>query len=353
MDIWLPLLNDDTFYSFVCSILATSVRTPAHRSVVCEWTPPNERAKASKGKRGWEKPIVSSLSIHSPGSADPPLAAHMTASSPITHGAQTSVVGGSHHQGTGFIIRHLLSAIAPGSTNTSQLISLEALAALCKDNPSVDSLFWKLERERTDSYGPSSSPIVLTHSPVESRLPARHHINSSLQSILDLLQSSNPEVRLAAIHLLSNVVKSTTPPPGHLSLNHPFVHPPGSFHSTHGGLAHDNTHGQHYAVSLAIIHALHNIIQGDEESLLIRAKSCFILSRLVKDDDHFAEAATDCGSLQVLFTALEWNLKLPLSEPFNSESGENSIDDDIEEPRQQLYLREVTSFPYILPFVEP
>jgi hypothetical protein len=317
--------------------------------------PPNERAKASKGKRGWEKPVVSSLSIHSPGSVDPPLSAHMTASSPITYGAPASVVGGSHNQGTGFIIRHLLNAITAGSNKTSQLISLEALAALCKDNPSIDSLFWKLERERTDSYGPSSSPVVLNHSPVESRLPAHHHINSSLQSLLDFLQSPTPEVRLAAAYLLSNIVKSTTPPPGHLSLNNHFVHPPGSLHLAHGGLANDHTHGQHYAVSLAVIHVLNSIIQGEEESLPLRAKACFILSRLVKDDNHFAEVAVDCSSLQALLAALEWNLKLPVSkEREQSYAGSvQQLDDDVEEPQQQLYLREVSYFRFYSPlFVE-
>lgn len=43
---------------FIAQLLASGVRTPAHRTTVAEWVPPVERMKEVKGKRGWEKPDI-------------------------------------------------------------------------------------------------------------------------------------------------------------------------------------------------------------------------------------------------------------------------------------------------------
>jgi hypothetical protein len=39
-------------------MLSSSVRLAPHRKLVIDWLPPSDRAKESKGKRGWEKPDV-------------------------------------------------------------------------------------------------------------------------------------------------------------------------------------------------------------------------------------------------------------------------------------------------------
>lgn len=121
--------------------------------VLCEWMPPADRAKASKGKRGWEK---------QPTPLSPSGASF---SSPTSQG---------------WVIRQLLRSLLE-QTAASQAVapSLEALAALCQDNPTGCALL------RADL--PSNSAEV---SPT-----------GSLQPFLLQLRSPSPEVRIATTQL--------------------------------------------------------------------------------------------------------------------------------------------------------
>jgi hypothetical protein len=152
LDSWLPLVRDSAFYPFLCIAISTSVRTPAHRTVLCEWMPPAERSKASKGKRGWETTPLSP-------------------SGPSFSSASAS---------QGWVIRQLLASSLE-QTTASQAVapSLEALAALCQDNPTGCALL------RADL--PSNSVEL---SPT-----------GSLQPFLLQLRSPSPEVRIATTQL--------------------------------------------------------------------------------------------------------------------------------------------------------
>ena len=46
--------NNDTITS-IAQLIGSSVRTESHRAAITNWTPPSERIKEVKGKRGWEK----------------------------------------------------------------------------------------------------------------------------------------------------------------------------------------------------------------------------------------------------------------------------------------------------------
>lgn len=158
LDGWLPLLQDSTFYPFIAATISTSVRTPAHRTLVCEWLPPTERAKASKGKRGWEKPTT-------------PLSPSNTSF------ASTSLIHGS-------AIHQLLTMALDDTVSSATIaVSLEALAALCQDSPSTcASLRSDLSSLATTS---SSSGDAASH----------------LQPLLQRLRTPSPEIRIASAQL--------------------------------------------------------------------------------------------------------------------------------------------------------
>lgn len=101
LDIWIPLLQDRTMQPFLMGAIGNGLRSNVARQAVCEWVPPAERAKESKGRRGWEKLEV-----------------------------------GAAHRGGGCVCRHLVGVVSAGEAQ-SQVQVLYALMALGKDNPTL------------------------------------------------------------------------------------------------------------------------------------------------------------------------------------------------------------------------
>lgn len=157
LDIWLPLLQDTSLYPLICTTIAQSIRTFTHRILLCEWLPPAERAKANKGKRGWEKRAASITSPATPASTIVP--------------AQS------------WLLRELLRAVAVQGNTSKIAVSLEALATLCKDNP-VACAFIKSD---------SSAPLSPTVTPTSE--------GGYVQSLLLLQRSSSADVRIATNEL--------------------------------------------------------------------------------------------------------------------------------------------------------
>jgi armadillo repeat-containing protein 8 len=165
LDVWIPFLQDSSLYPLLCTTIASSIRTTAHRNAVCDWLPPAERAKASKGKRGWEK--------------RPSVTSPTTSSSAIPF---SPLVAPSHS----WVLRHLLLAVTTQGGSASKIaVSLEALAALCKDNPSACAFL------RIDGSVAPVTPGGETSSSTTSHM----------QSLLLLQRSSNPEIRITANEL--------------------------------------------------------------------------------------------------------------------------------------------------------
>ncbi|OJA13588.1 hypothetical protein AZE42_02727 [Rhizopogon vesiculosus] len=57
LNIFLPLLADPSSQAniSIAQLIASAVRSEAHRNAVVEWIPPAERSRDIKGRRGWEK----------------------------------------------------------------------------------------------------------------------------------------------------------------------------------------------------------------------------------------------------------------------------------------------------------
>lgn len=166
MDVWVPLIQDATLYPFLCATIANGIRTPAHRNALCGWLPPAERAKASKGKRGWAT------------SATSPSTASSTAPFPPSSTATSS-----------WILRYLLQAVtSQGNAPSTIAPSLGALAALCKDNLAACTSL------RTDS----STATARQSTPGSE---ANSSPSGYIRSLLLMQRSSNPEVRIGANEL--------------------------------------------------------------------------------------------------------------------------------------------------------
>ncbi|TDL27337.1 ARM repeat-containing protein [Rickenella mellea] len=133
LDIYLPLISDPSPVTRVaiCQLISNAVRQPEHRKMVAEWVPMADRAKESKGKRGWEKPGVG-------------------------HTHSSVRVGGW--------ITQTLSALLRSKEPKLQEAALSALAALAKDTPSIGSVLAKpsTDREGATSSQPSALFIALT-----------------------------------------------------------------------------------------------------------------------------------------------------------------------------------------------
>ena len=104
LDIWIPLLQDHTMQPFLMGAIGNGLRSNSARQAVGEWVPPAERAKESKGRRGWEKPEV-----------------------------------GAAHKGGGWVCRILVGVVSAGEAH-SQVQVLYALMALGKDNPMLGNV---------------------------------------------------------------------------------------------------------------------------------------------------------------------------------------------------------------------
>jgi hypothetical protein len=63
LDVYLPLLEDRSpqIVISIALMLAATLCTQIYRTKVTEWLPPTERAKETKGKRGWERPNLIDL----------------------------------------------------------------------------------------------------------------------------------------------------------------------------------------------------------------------------------------------------------------------------------------------------
>ncbi|KIM31631.1 hypothetical protein M408DRAFT_14832 [Serendipita vermifera MAFF 305830] len=285
LDIWLPLLQDATLYPFLCATIANGIRTHTHRTALCEWLPPAERAKANKGKRGWEKRAAS---ITSPAPSSAPF-------SPVPHAPS-------------WVLHELLrGSTSQGATSPKVAASLEALAALCKDNPAACSFL------KSDT-GPNGE-------------------GGYMQSLLLLQRSSNPEVRIAINELLANIVKTTLGPS--------FLTSGGAHHHRPSGVL--TTHPA-FSICLTILHNLLTDVGSDIENEPMRTKACFIVSSLAVDDRDIAEAAVDCGAIPAALTAIEWTAKPRRATPNIPIDGDITMDIDTdpeeEESQVELELRE-------------
>jgi len=89
---------------FLMGAIGNGLRSSTARQAVCEWVPQAERARESKGRRGWEKPEV-----------------------------------GAAHRGGGWVCRHLVGVASAGEAQ-SQVQVLYALMALGKDNPALGNV---------------------------------------------------------------------------------------------------------------------------------------------------------------------------------------------------------------------
>ncbi|KAG8820859.1 hypothetical protein FRC17_010000 [Serendipita sp. 399] len=159
LDAWLPHLLESSLYTPICGAIATGVRTPTHRTALCEWRPLSERTtRATTSKRGWEKSNASVVL-----SPTTPSSLHF----PITHANQF------------WVVKHLLQAVFDRQSSLANVtVSLEALASLCKDNPAA---CYSLRLEASSTATETSNV---------------------LQPFLLLLQSSSQDVRIASVHLI-------------------------------------------------------------------------------------------------------------------------------------------------------
>ncbi|KAG8811443.1 hypothetical protein FRC18_003508, partial [Serendipita sp. 400] len=303
LDAWLPHLLDTSLYASICGAISTGVRTPTHRTAICEWRPASDRAKATTSKRGWEKSNTLIISPTTPSSL------HF----PTSQANQF------------WVVKHLLHAVFDRQSSLATVtVSLEALASICKDNPAACSYL------RMETSSSSTTTDTSNH----------------LQPFLLLLQSSSQDVRIASVHLLANYSKATLNTSlgmsgntatyvSHLRefgiFNHPFLR--------EGNNAQQDQHPT-YSLCLTILHILVGMICAEDESLTVRTKACYVLSRFCTGDRIIAAAAVDCGGIQSLFSALVWETKLHNGKATEGEEMQEEEEEEEEEPVQILQLRE-------------
>ena len=128
LDIWILLLQDHTIRPFLTGAIGNGLRSTGARQAVGEWVPPAERAKESKGRRGWEKPEIAAA-----------------------------------YRGGGWVCRHLVGVVSTGEAQ-SQVQVLYALMALGKDNPALGNAL------RAETDGKHCSILA----------PAVHNLSRSL-----------------------------------------------------------------------------------------------------------------------------------------------------------------------------
>lgn len=174
LDIYLPLLSSTTNASstststlhpptsisiYIAQLIASGVRTDAHRTQVSEWLPPSERAKEAtrtNGSRRWEKTAVTN------------------SNSPSRYGGWAAL------------------ALAGLMTTTRDIklqeAALSALAALAKDNPQV------------------AVPLTKT-------LPAKDGpcSPSVLSTVLQLSKSKHIQVKLDACLCATHICRASSP----------------------------------------------------------------------------------------------------------------------------------------------
>ncbi|KZT09593.1 ARM repeat-containing protein [Laetiporus sulphureus 93-53] len=124
LDIFLPLLADPSAQTVIsiAQLLANAIRVPIHRVAVSDWLPVADRLKEVKGKRGWEKPGLSS----------------------------------SPRRRNGWVMRSLIALLQKKDIK-SQEAALSALACLAKDNPPVAS---ELTKAILDGEAPLSQVLA-------------------------------------------------------------------------------------------------------------------------------------------------------------------------------------------------
>jgi len=223
LDIWIPLLLDQTMQPFLMGTIGNGLRSSAARQAVGEWVPPAERAKESKGRRGWEKPEVAAA-----------------------------------HRGGGWVCRHL-DGVVSGGESQSQVQVLYALMALGKDNPALANVL----RVETDG---EYLPIPVAMARTEMWHCGGH---SPIQNIIFFLRSRSVDARIAAAYWCVYHYAFAFPSLNSISLTN-LVRS-----QTHHG-ARDNV------TVLAVIHALNNLIMTKNESQQVRMRACFVLCRCIK-----------------------------------------------------------------------
>ncbi|PFH46706.1 hypothetical protein AMATHDRAFT_154006 [Amanita thiersii Skay4041] len=164
LDVYLPLLSTSLSSpststptsTSIAQLLASGIRTEAHRTVISEWLPPADRAsnsRAANKSRRWEKASITA-----------------SANSPIRYGGWVAMT---------------LSGLLASRDIKLQEAALSALAALAKDNPSV--------------------AIPLTKAPLDREGP------SVLSKILMLSKSKPIDVKLAACLAATHIYRTAFP----------------------------------------------------------------------------------------------------------------------------------------------
>ncbi|KIJ34679.1 hypothetical protein M422DRAFT_233362 [Sphaerobolus stellatus SS14] len=153
LDIWLPfLLSPSSQVSVsIASIIASCARNARHRDAVTHWLPPADRAKETKGKRGWERPDI--VNVNSPS------------------------------RGGGWLVRNSIELLKSKDVKVQESV-LSALAAVFQDTPSTVTLIRKPPAE-----------------------------GDALVYILGFTRSRNIDVQLAACYCAANMIRASPPPP--------------------------------------------------------------------------------------------------------------------------------------------
>ncbi|EJD53296.1 ARM repeat-containing protein [Auricularia subglabra TFB-10046 SS5] len=222
LDIYMPLVEDRSVptANAVCSMLASILRVQSHRTVVSDWLPPKDRAQeSSRTKRGWEKPDVKP--------------------------------NAPRRQG-GWLARALVRILHEQKDQRLLASALNALAALCKDNPSVAEVFIKV-------------------------IPPDTHV--PFANIMSFAKSRNFEVQLGACLCATNILRAQTPVPL---------------------ITHNAALESHV---LTLLHLLDHMIASPLHAPTVRSKASFILCALVSDDSHYEQLATDCSLLNTVIAA--------------------------------------------------
>lgn len=172
LDIYLPLLVDPSPQtgSSIAQLLASTVRTQAHRTAVSEWLPPTERIKEVKGKRGWEKPDAA----NSPSRQGGWVARSLTALLQRRDSKVSECMQGSRRL-------HLSSHCVQ-----FQEAALSAIACLAHDNPTVAA---KLAKAPPDQEGVTE--IFVPYASLSFVL-------ATLTPVLSFCKSRTTDLRLAA-----------------------------------------------------------------------------------------------------------------------------------------------------------
>jgi hypothetical protein len=152
MDVWLPfhVSKSAQVCISIAWIVASCVRTQRHRDAVTQWLPPSDRAKETKGKRGWERPDVGKS--NAPGRSGGWLVRNLN----------------ELLKNKDFKVSHVLSGARKSRIDVFQVqeAALSALAAVTKDTPSIVSV---LRRSPADGDSKRLASLQRNCSPIRTQ----------------------------------------------------------------------------------------------------------------------------------------------------------------------------------------